>query len=233
VSDIYHDIETVPGQSAEVTGAIRLDIEKEIENLAPPGNYKKQETIDAWMEAEAARLRSEEEFEARHRRCSFSSTKGEIISIACAINQDASWVITRAQGEDEYEMLGTFWAQLLMALPNDRSDHVWIGHNCLSIDLRFLWHRSVILGIKPPINVPANVSPSDRQVYDTMVRWAGWGQRISQDELARALGFDGKPSMDGSDVYDYWLAGRIAEIGEYNRYDAETVRKIHRRMTFK
>ena len=111
-------------------------------------------------------------------------------------------------------------------------EHVWIGHNIRNFDLPFLYKRSVILGIKPPIDVPFSSGPSSKQVFDTMTEWAGWNKYISQDALCRLLGLPVKEGMTGADVYQYWQDGRYPEILEYNKRDVETVRAIHRRMTF-
>ena len=41
--NIYFDIETIPTQSEYIKNHVQT-------NLTPPANYKKQETIDAWIE---------------------------------------------------------------------------------------------------------------------------------------------------------------------------------------
>jgi len=231
MSNIFLDIETVPGQSPNIIHAIRDEITEEIFNLKPPANYKKQETIDKWMaDQEALLLASEEE---RHHKCGLSGLKGEIISIAAAVDEGEPIVCTRYLGDKEENLLKDFWTKLLMELDRPQADHTWIGHNIRGFDLPFIYHRSVMLAIKPPIYLPKASGPSDRRVYDTMTEWAGWGRTISQDALAAALGLPTKPDgVDGSQVYQMAKEGRTAEIAEYNVYDVQTVREIHRRLTF-
>ncbi|MNT91954.1 putative 3'-5' exonuclease related to the exonuclease domain of PolB [compost metagenome] len=65
-----------------------------------------------------------------------------------------------------------------------------------------------------------------------MTQWAGHGNRISLDNLCTALGLPGKGEIDGSQVYDYWKAGRIAELIAYCADDVHKAREVHRRMTF-
>ncbi len=230
MSNIFTDIETVPGQSPNIIHAIRDEITEEIFNLKPPANYKKQETIDKWMaDQEALLLASEEE---RHHKCGLSGLKGEIISIAFAVDEGDVVAVTRSLDEPETELLHDFWSQLLVRLDHPNADHTWIGHNIRGFDLPFLYHRSVLLAIKPPIYLPKASGPADRRVYDTMTEWSGWGRTISQDALARALGMNGKQGIDGSMVYGMAKEGRTDEIREYNIHDVHTVREIHRRMTF-
>jgi hypothetical protein len=63
-----------------------------------------------------------------------------------------------------------------------------------------------------------------------MVAWAGPKDRISQANLAEALGLDGnKGDFDGSQVAEAWARGEHERIAEYCRKDVETVRAIHRR----
>ena len=57
---------------------------------------------------------------------------------------------------------------------------------------------------------------------------------MSQNNLCKALGIEGKPGdIDGSKVWDFYKAGKIDRIEEYNRHDVETVEKIYNRINFK
>src|SRR5574337_886391 len=109
-----------------------------------------------------------------------------------------------------------------------------VGHNHAGFDLRFIWQRAVILGVKPPIWWPHNARPWDTDVvFDTMVQWAGTGNRISMDNLCAALGLPGKSEgMDGSMVWDAVKDGRISEVADYCKGDVERTRAIYKRMTF-
>lgn len=233
MSNIFLDIETVPGQSNEVIAAINAEITEEVATLSPPKSYKKEETIAAWMAKEEERLTSDEEFDARHHKCGLSGLKGEIISISAAVDDGEAFVVSRSLGDSETDLLIKFWTELTVRLDHPHADHTWIGHNIRGFDLPFIYHRSVMLCVKPPLYLPKASGPSDRRVYDTMTEWAGWGRTISQDALATALGLPCKPEgMDGSKVWEMAKAGMIREIAEYNQYDVQTVREIHRRLTF-
>ena len=234
MSNIYTDLETIPGQDPAIEEAIRADIAEECEALKHPGSYKKKETIDAWYDAERDKLIAS--FDDRMLKCSLDGGRGEICSISFAVGDQPIVGDIRADRETESDLIQWFWDALVRKIESrpdaGYGEHVWIGHNIRSFDLPFLYKRCVILGIKPPFDVPFASGPSDRRVYDTMTEWAGWGKMISQDNLCRALGLPPKDIMKGSDVYQYWRDGRYDEILDYNKADVSTVRDIHRRMTF-
>jgi 3'-5' exonuclease len=71
-------------------------------------------------------------------------------------------------------------------------------------------------------------------IFDTMHEWSKWGrEHVSLDLLARALGIPSpKECLDGSKVYPYYRAGKLAEICEYCKCDVDTVRQVYRRLTF-
>ena len=66
-----------------------------------------------------------------------------------------------------------------------------------------------------------------------MQAWCGFKDRISQDNLCKALGIEGKPSdISGENVWDFYRAGGIDRIEEYNRDDVEKAREIYKRLNF-
>ena len=111
-----------------------------------------------------------------------------------------------------------------------------VAHHA-DFDLRFLFHRAVVLGVRLPWWFPVNAranhwSPGSPRVIDTMTYWAGHGGRIGQDRLCAALGIERGDDIGGAEVYDRWLAGDGEAIWEHNRADVERLRTIHRRLTF-
>ncbi|KKK84115.1 hypothetical protein LCGC14_2786580, partial [marine sediment metagenome] len=109
----------------------------------------------------------------------------------------------------------------------------WIGHNVIDFDLRFLYQRAAVGGIKPPFLIPTEARHGS-MVYDTMKAWAGWKGYVKQDDLYAALG--GEPhendDMDGSQVWDYIKAGRYDEVLAYNKRDVEKLRFNYKRLTW-
>ena len=127
---------------------------------------------------------------------------------------------------DEREIIQNFWR--LAAEMN-----LFVGHNVLDFDLKFIYQRSIIYQIKPSRDI-SFARYRSAPVYDIMHEWTKWGRSpISLDLLSRALGIASpKECLDGSKVYPYYRAGRLPEICDYCKCDVETVRKVYRRLTF-
>ena len=113
-----------------------------------------------------------------------------------------------------------------------------VAHHA-EFDLRFLYHRAVILGVPVPAWFPVNQRPNvggdvfaGPRVFDTMTYWAGYNGRIGQDRLCAALGIERSDDIGGNEVYDRWLAGDGDAIWQHNKADVERLRRIHRRLTF-
>ena len=225
----YLDIETIPCQTPGY-------FEKCLASIKAPGNYSKPDTINKWMEEnkfiEADKL---------HRKTSFDGALGEIISIAWAIDDNPVDVIYRDNLliDDEKKLLVDFFDEI-SKLTDDHGQRTtistWIGHYLTGFDLRFLWQRCVINGIKPSVIIPYDAKPWDPRVFDTKLEWTGASSSYSGigklGDMSQAFGFKGKGDLDGSKVYDYWIAGCIEEIAEYNKEDVEMCRRLYKKMNF-
>lgn len=159
------------------------------------------------------------------KKLSLAGATARILCLAYAIEPEPDSAVHVLHGS-EAEILRGFWK---LAADCD----LFVGHNILDFDLRFIYQRSVIHQIKPSREIPF-ARFRNNPVYDTMQEWSKWGRdRISLDLLARALGIPSpKECLDGSKVYPYYCAGRLPEICEYCKCDVETVRQIYRRLTF-
>ncbi len=51
-------------------------------------------------------------------------------------------------------------------------------------------------------------------------------------KICKALGIDGKGDIDGSKVWDYVQAGRIAEVAEYCKGDISRTLAMYKRFNF-
>lgn len=148
--------------------------------------------------------------------------------IGYALDDDPPATLNAWDG-GEHSALEGFWAAVRACNPS-----LWVGHNVLKFDLRWLYQRSVVCGVKPGVEFPYDVSPSHRDVFDTMTGWAGWGQWVSQDVLAKALGLPGKPNdIDGSRVWQFIKDGQIERVAEYCKDDIEQSRQIYKRLCFR
>lgn len=159
------------------------------------------------------------------KRLSLSAATAKIICLAYALEPPVDAPVEILVGE-ESAILQSFWRLATEA-------NLFVGHNILDFDLRFIWQRSIIHRIKPSREIPFARFRSS-PVFDTMHEWSKWGRgHVSLDLLARALGIPSpKECLDGSKVYPYYQAGKFADICDYCKCDVDTVRKVYRRLTF-
>jgi predicted PolB exonuclease-like 3'-5' exonuclease len=77
-------------------------------------------------------------------------------------------------------------------------------------------HRAFKYRIRELIDIlPSN--RNDKRIIDLPELFYPYSYKeyISFDNLSKYLGFKGKDGMDGSKVYDYFIAGKLNEIYEY------------------
>ncbi len=159
------------------------------------------------------------------KRLSLSAATARILCLGYAVEPPSNSSVEVVEG-DEKEILQKFWQ--LAADCN-----LFVGHNVLDFDLRFLYQRSIIHRIKPSREI-SFARFRNAPVFDTMHEWSKWGRDLtSLDRLAKALNIASpKGELDGSKVYPYYRAGKLSEIYDYCKGDVETVRQIYRRLTF-
>jgi predicted PolB exonuclease-like 3'-5' exonuclease len=213
---ITFDLETIPVQDASIIASIANDIKA-------PGTYKKPESIAEW-EATQKQAAVDEAVA----KTSFDGAYGQICCIGWCINDDG---VQTAIGDEKF-IIESFFNSLVANNPREL-DATFVGHNVSAFDLRFLFQRAIILGIKPPSFIPFNAKSWDSQIFDTMTYFAGFGNRISLDKLSKALGLEGKTGVTGADVWPMYQAGKIAEIAKYCEHDVELTREVYKRLTFK
>lgn len=159
------------------------------------------------------------------KKLSLSAATAKILCICYAIEPPAGAEVQVLEGE-ETEIIKNFWK--LAADCN-----LFVGHNILDFDLRFIYQRSVIHQIKPSRDLPF-ARFRNAPIFDTMQEWSKWGrERASLDLLSRTFGLPSpKESLDGAKVYPYYRAGKLAEIVEYCKCDVNSVRQVYRWLTF-
>jgi hypothetical protein len=196
----------------------------DIETLPAPGD--KMPLIKEFFEdskKKNGKKFTELNFDNYFRGTSFSGEFGRILCIAYAIDSEETEVLS---GEEK-EILTNFWQ---IAKDVD----LFIGHNIMEFDLRFIYKRSIILGIKPSRELNFARYRSN-PIFDTMKEWEKWGaQGVSLHKLSIALGLASpkEEGIDGSKVYDYYLAGKTDEILKYCKRDVDATRKIFNKINF-
>lgn len=245
MNTITIDIETLPSQRPDVLEEIRASKQAELDynlaSIAPPGNYKKQETIDVWMADEAPKVAKaltaafDADVDAAYRKTGLDGSFGQICVIGWACNDADSQAVFSQ--DDERHVLKSF--QALLASQIRRTDELLtcvVGHNVSAFDLRFITQRSIINGFKPhPVIARAAMAKpwETDKVFDTMVQWAGVGNRVKLDKLCKALSIaTPKGDIDGSKVWDFVQAGKIAEVAEYCKRDVKATREVYYRMNY-
>lgn len=216
------DLETCPSQCPDLKAEF-------LANVKAPAQYKKPESIAEWIKENG-----EAEAEAAWRKTSFDGAYGHICVIGMAVDEGAPAAIYdddwHANEANVLRHAFTWIDAICKDRPTERP--VFVGHNLVEFDLRFLFQRAVVLGVKPSRYIPFTAKPWEDSVFDTMTRWCGLKDRIKLDKLAKVFGLDGKGDMDGSQVWQYVRDGRIAEVAEYCKNDVALTRAIYQRMTF-
>jgi len=221
--NVFLDIETIPQQPEEETKA---EIAKTIE---APATMKKAETIADWHNGEGKYAGVKDAaIEDAYRNTSFDGAKGQVCSIAWKPEGGVLSSCTDAKGEKD--LLQMFFEDL-KAQCNGRPPF-FIGQYVAGFDLKFLFHRCIINKVNPGFNIPF-AGRHGKDFYCTQAAWAGYGGRMNQDNMCKALGIEGKPDdIDGSKVWDFYKAGNIKRIEEYNRDDVEKNIEIYNRINF-
>lgn len=220
--DIHLDIETVPSQLPSVRDLIAAGINC-------PGNISKPESIAAWEADKKPGL-----VEEAWLKTSFDGALGHVAVIGLAFDDEEPVEIWSPDWLDrEADMLREAFDMIHERCSRNLGDRpIFVGHNIVEFDFRFLFQRAVMLGVKPTPFIPFSAKPWDDKVFDTMVRWAGARGAVSLDKLSGVLGFGGKGDMDGSKVWAAVREGRIAEAAEYCGDDIRKTRGVYKRMTF-
>lgn len=106
-----------------------------------------------------------------------------------------------------------------------------VGYNSVRADLKILVQRAVTNGLSVPSFAKRPDKPWEGADYfsgfsdwnvDLMNIVGGNKSTPSLNELARLSGIPGKMGVDGNEVAQMWLEGRIDDIIRYNEFDALT-----------
>ncbi len=165
-----------------------------------------------------------EDFEQYLLQTSFDGAFGRILCIGYAVDDEEVAILY--EKDDERAILKKFWN-----IAKDAS--LFIGHNVMDFDLRFIYQRSIINGVQPTREL--NFARYRRDpIYDTMKEWVKWSFiYIGLEHLALAMGIPTpKDGIDGSEVYNFYKKGKVKEILDYCKRDVETTRAVYKKMTF-
>lgn len=220
---LYFDIETLPAEESSHE-KLKYLFERKQEKKSNK-NKKDSENFEEKRDS-----KSLEDF---IEKTSFDGGFGRVLCIGLAVNDDE--IRCYCNPDDEKKTLEQFWK---IAGQCD----MFVGHNIMDFDLRFLWQRSIVLGVKPTWQDDDSRSSKylsfaryrSFPIFDTMHEWIKWGRDyIGLEHVALALGIPSpKDGIDGSQVFNFYKAGKVDEICEYCKRDVETTRAIYKRMVF-
>lgn len=216
----FPDLETIPLQRDDA-------MDRVMANLKPPGNYKKPEAIEKWW-AESA----PEEAEEKRRKMALNPWLQEIITIGWALNDGDVTVHQRTDKDSEADILREFFIALHAALVDEhgynRQPTKWIGSNVM-FEVYGLAAACVRNNVTPFLKLPVDAAPWSHNIVDLCQVVGGRQTLTSMDDVAYALGIDGKGDFNGSMVYDAWKDGEYEKIGAYCGADVERARRIYNR----
>lgn len=165
-----------------------------------------------------------EKFEDYLSLTNFDGAFGRIACVSYAINTEA---VVTLRGEEK-KILQDFWEIA-------KTIDLFVGFNVMDFDLRFIYQRSIVLGVKPSKEL-SFARYRNYPIFDLMYEWSKWNNqdKISLDSLAKALSLSSSKggAIEGKDVAQAYEDGRIDEICAYCEKDVELTRTIYRRMTF-
>ncbi|HOF42566.1 MAG TPA: ribonuclease H-like domain-containing protein [Candidatus Moranbacteria bacterium] len=178
-----------------------------------------------------------EKFEEFLARTSFDGAFGRLLCIGYAVDDDP--VEYFCNDGDEKKTLQQFWDLVDALSISPRNPQYpdygvqFIGHNVMDFDLRFIYQRSIVLGVKPSYEINF-ARYRNYPIFDTMKEWAKWSNAtVGLEYLAIALGIPSpKDGIDGSQVAEFYRKGKVKDICEYCKRDVATTRDVFRKMTF-
>jgi len=219
---LFLDIETIPTQRDDIKAYVAAKV-------THPGNISKAETIAKWNDESRPGA-----VDDAIGKTGLDGAFGQVVCIGYDAHDDGA--PASIYGMDEGLVLETFNQHLNQHMhAADVSSTAVVGHNVAGFDLRFLLQRYIVNGIRPHplIHRAAQAKPWEvEKVYDTMIQFAGVGNKISLDKLCMALSLPGKSDIDGSMVWPMVQAGKLAEVAAYCEQDVIKTRAVFKRMTF-
>jgi hypothetical protein len=206
----------------------------DIETL--PAEESKMETLRLLFDKKNPEF-DQEKFDEFVNKTNFDGAFGRVLCIGYAVDDESPQNFYNENNEKE--TLAQFW-QLVDAISSaprnlQYPDYgvLFVGHNVMDFDLRFIYQRSIVLGVKPSMDI-SFARYRNYPIFDTMKEWVKWSNSsIGLEYLALALDIPSpKDGIDGSQVAQFFADGKVNDILEYCKRDVETTRAVYRKMVF-
>lgn len=181
---------------------------------------------------------SQEKFDEFLQKTNFDGAFGRILCIGYAVDDESPQNFYNE--DNEKKTLREFWDLVNAISLTPRNAQYpdygvqFIGHNVMDFDLRFIYQRSIVLGVQPSYELNF-ARYRNYPIFDTMKEWVKWSNTsVGLEYLALALGIPSPKDegIDGSQVAEFYKNGKIEDILKYCQRDVQTTREIYRKMTF-
>jgi len=189
--------------------------------------YKEKKLSSMISEYYDHRNKAKEKAEEELRKEALVSYKGRIFCICYAKGDGEVQSVDAVSCGGEKQMLEQFLSEI-----KGYRTYNFCGQN-VAFDLMFLFHRSLAHGLIELANiVRRDKGYSKDRDFDTQeMAGAGieWKYRISLDNLCSLLNVPtSKDSMNGREVFDYYVAERYNDIIEYCKKDVIATRECYK-----
>lgn len=179
----------------------------------------------------------QEKFDEFLQKTNFDGAFGRILCIGYAVDDESPQNFYNENNEKK--TLQEFWDLVNAISITPRNAQYpdygvqFVGHNVMDFDLRFIYQRSIVLGVRPAYELNFARYRS-YPIFDTMKEWVRWSNTgIGLEYLAIALGIPSpKDGIDGSQVAEFYKNGKVNDILEYCKRDVATTRDVYRKMNF-
>src|SRR3989344_4567027 len=152
MTTLYFDIETL---TAEESSREKLEY---LFNKKKDKKAKRKKLDDE----DLGEVDSSKSFEDYFLKTSFDGGFGRVLCIAYALNDESAEVL--CNDGNEKKTLEQFWD-----IAKDCS--LFVGHNIMDFDLRFIYQRSIVLGVKSSLPNLSFARYRSAPMYDTMREW--------------------------------------------------------------
>lgn len=221
MTTLYFDIETLPAEESSFD-KLKYLFEKKLEKERMKRNRKSKMVDEVIYTEESKCAKNFDDFLVN---TSFDGSFGRVLCIGYAIDDKPTKII--CNDGNEKKTLEEFWNVA-------QNCDLFVGHNVMEFDFKFIYQRSIVLGVKPTIPNLSFARYRSSPIYDTMKEWVKWGKdHVGLEHIALALGLPTpKDGIDGSQVAQVYSEGGIEKICEYCKRDVETTRAVYKRMIF-
>ena len=212
MSLLFLDLETVPANELITNDDLRGMV---------PGNYKKPESIEKFLNDNRAELEAKVV-----KQRSLDPYQCKIVCLSYAFNHEEIQAITGTE-ENIMKIFENRISEHLKEFGGSANGIHLSGHNIKEFDAPILFFRAVKYKL---INLHSMLFYGRREMKDTMDfgTYYVYGKRVSLDTLCQYYGIPSpKGEMDGSKIYPAYKAGRIEDIAKYCNEDVEAERTLY------